>query len=203
MTTINRETVRRYLLSIVLNAALPFVAYSLLRNQISDFAALAVACAVPVVGTAVAFIVRRRLDPIGVVAAIGFLIALVVVVLSGGNEIVLKLQEAVVTGPLGLICLASVAVGRPLHAVALRLAARRNPRLALNHRHRTSMIVTAVVGATLVVHALALLVLALTEPTGTYLALARPVGLPIMAVGLGWIVWYRHRLRGAVNQQRS
>lgn len=203
MTTINRETVRRFLPSIVVNAALPFVAYSLLRNQISDFAALAAASAVPVVGTAVVFVVRRRLDPIGVVAAIAFLVALVVVVLSGGNEIVLKLQEAVVTGPLGLICLASVAVGRPLHAVAHRLAARRNPRLALNHRHRTSMIVTTVVGATLVVHALALLVLAVTVPTGTYLALARPVGLPIIAVGLGWIAWYRHRLRRAVNQPGS
>jgi predicted permease len=200
MTTINRETVRRFLPSFVVNAALPFVAYSLLRNQISDFAALAAACAVPVVATAVAFIVRRRLDPIGVVAAIGFLVALMVVVLSGGNEIVLKLQEAVVTG---LLCLASVAVGRPLHAVVLKLAARRNPRLALNHRHRTSMIVTTVVGATLVVHALALLVLAITEPTGTYLALARPVGLPIIAAGLGWVAWYRHRLRRAVNQPGS
>jgi hypothetical protein len=200
MTTISRETARRYLLSIVVNAALPFVAYSLLRNQISDFAALATACAIPVVATAVVFVVRRRLDPIGMVAATGYLVALLVAVLSGGNEIVLKLHEAIVTGPFGLICLASVAVGRPLHAVALKLAARRNPRLALNHRHRTSMILTAVVGATLVVHALALLVLAITEPTGTYLALARPVGLPIIAVGLGWVVWYRARLRRAADQ---
>jgi hypothetical protein len=200
MTTINRETIKRSLLSIAINAALPFVTYLLLRNQINDFAALATACAVPIVGTAVTFIVRRRLDPIGTVAATGFLVALIVAVLSGGNETVLKLHEAIITGPLGLICLASAAIGRPLHAVVLKLAARRNPKLTLNHQHRTSMILTTVIGATLVVHALALLILAVTEPTSTYLALSRPVGLPIIAVGLGWVAWYRHRLHRTVNQ---
>jgi hypothetical protein len=55
-------------------------------------------------------------------------------------------------------------------------------------------VVTAVLGSTLVVHALVLLVLALSLPTGEYLAIARPLGLAVVAAGAAVIMWYRRRL---------
>jgi high-affinity Fe2+/Pb2+ permease len=195
MSMTYRDPVKRFLPSIVLNAGVPFVAYLLLRPVVSDIAALAVACAIPVLYTIGTFAIRRRFDPIGVVAVAGFAVALGLALVSGGNQLVLKLQDALLTGPIGLVCLISVVVGRPLHAVLLALAARRNPRLALTFHRRASMIITAVLGATLVVHALVLLALALTLPTSTYLALARPVGLTVVAAGLGGMFWYRRRLR--------
>jgi hypothetical protein len=43
---------------------------------------------------------------------------------------------------------------------------------------------TAIIGAISLVHAIAITILALTLPTGTFLAVYRLVGLPIIAAGL-------------------
>jgi hypothetical protein len=183
------------LLSLALNGGVPLLVYTLLRPHVGgDATALAVGAAIPVTVTLVRFAWRRRVDPIGVVAAAGFGIVLLVSLLSGGNVLVLKLQEAVVTGPLGLVCLVSVAVGRPLHLVVLRLLARRDPKWARAtdpDRSRMSGVVTTIVGAMLVVHALVLLVLALTESTATFLAVSRPVGLSIIVAGVAVLMLYR------------
>ena len=191
---------RRWLLpSLLLNAVLPLIAYVLVRSHVdSDVTALAIAMAVPVAVTLGGFAVRRRLDPVGAVAVAGFGITLIVLALSGGNPLVLKLQEAVVTGPLGVILLGSVAIGRPVHLLLFRALARRDPaRTApLDGRgaRRTANVVTTLLGTTLVLHALVLLVLALSLPTGTYLAVSRPVGLATLAVGLAVLLWYRRRI---------
>jgi hypothetical protein len=193
---------RRLLPSVLLNAAVPLLGYALLRPRVgSDAVALAIAGAVPVAVTVAKFAVRRKVDPIGVVALLAFGVALVVMALSGGNPLVLKLHDAVVTGPLGVVCLVSVAVRRPLHRVVIQLLARRDPRLRLALRNpatrRASMVMTALVGTVLVVHALVLLALALTEPTGTFLALSKPVGWSIIGTGIVAMLWYRNRLRTA------
>ncbi len=197
-----RIRLRRLLPSVLFNAVLPLLGYALLRPRVgTDAAALAIAGAVPVVVTVATFAVRRRVDPIGVVAVLTFGVALLVMVLSGGNALVLKLHDAVVTGPLGVVCLASVVIGRPLHRVVIQLLARRDPRLRLALRspahRRLSMVMTALVGTVLVVHALVLLALALTEPTGTFLALSKPVGWSIIGAGFVAMLWYRNRLRTA------
>lgn len=185
--------------SLLVNAALPLVAYPLVRSHVdSDVTALAIAMAVPVAVTLGGFAVRRRLDPVGAVAVVAFGIALIVLALSGGNPLVLKLQEAVVTGPLGVIFLGSVAIGRPVHLLVFRVLARRDPartaRLDDRVRHRTANVVTTLLGTTLVLHALVLLLLALSLPTGMYLAVSRPVGLAIVAVGVAVMLWYRRHL---------
>ena len=43
--------------------------------------------------------------------------------------------------------------------------------------------------------AFAMLVLAVRLPTGTYLAVARPIGWALLAGGGGILLWYRARLR--------
>lgn len=155
--------------------------------------------AVPVAGTVAGLVWRRRLDPVGILAALGFGVAVLVMVLSHGNALVLKLQDTVVTGPLGAVCLVSVAVRRPLHLVVLQFLAPRNPRAraALRDpaRRRASAVVTALVGAMLLVHAVVLLGLALTQPTGTFLAVSRPVGWSVVGDGVAALLWYRRRRR--------
>ncbi len=135
-------------------------------------------------------------------ALLGFGVAVAISALSGGNRIVLELQDSLVTGPLGLVLLGSAAVGRPLHLVLLRILAARDPRMrrAASEvsdpaRRRTSTIFTVLLGSTLAAHAGVLLVLALSVSTGTFLALSRPVGLGVLAVGVGAMWWYRSRLR--------
>jgi hypothetical protein len=160
--------------------------------------ALALAMAVPVGVTVAVFVARRRVDPIGAVAVVAFGIALLVLALSGGNDLVLKLQEAVITGPVGVACLVSVAIGKPLHLLLFKMLDRRRPGRAVpvpaSERRRVANVVTSLLGTTLVVHALVLLVLALSLPTGTYLAIARPLGLAIVAAGAAVVMWYRRRV---------
>ncbi|GAA4971187.1 hypothetical protein HD597_007289 [Nonomuraea thailandensis] len=190
------------MISGVVSFLVPPAAYALIRPHTgADATALAVAAGIPLVWTAAEFARHRRLDPIGVTAVLGYAVALVVLLLSGGDPLVLKLHEAVLTGPLGVLGLVSVAVGRPLHLVLLHRLAPRNARAAATLRrpdiHRIASVMTTIVGATLAVHALVLLVLALRLPTGVFLAVGRPAGWVLLAAGAGVLLWYRARLRAA------
>jgi hypothetical protein len=101
----------------------------------------------------------------------------------------------VVTGIIGVACLVSVAVRRPLHLVVLRYLGRRNPRFARIAAdpgiRRTSLIATAIIGMTFLLHAAAITALALTVPTGTFLALSHPVGLSAFGVGILTLLVYQ------------
>lgn len=191
---------RKILPSILVSAVAPLVLYTVVRPYVGgDASALLVGAAVPTVFTLGKLAWKRRLDPIGLIGICGFGIAVLVLLLSGGNPIVLKLHEAVVTGPLGLVCLASAAIGKPAHQVAMRLVARRNPAvkrlLDAPGARRSSMVITVLLGATMALHALVLLLLALSLPTATYLAVSRPAGLAVLAAGLGSLLWHRNRRR--------
>lgn len=197
-----RARVWRMAVSGVLNVPAPLAAYALVRPHTgSDATALTVAAGIPVLYTVATFAVRRRIDAIGVIAVLAYGVALLALLLSGGNPLVLKLHEAVLTGPLGLAGLVSVVVGRPLYLVVLRRLAARNPRAADMVRRpdirRVASVLTTIIGGTLAVHALVMLLLALRLPTATYLALSRPIGWALMATGLVAVLWYRSRLRAA------
>lgn len=205
----NTSQWRKFGPSVLINAVVPLVLYTVLRPHVgSDATALLVAVAVPAVFTLAKLAWLRRVDPIGVIAVCSFGIAVLTLAATGGNPIVLKLHEAVVTGPLGLVCLASAAIGKPLHQVVMRIAARRNPGLervlSAPDSRRSSTVVTVLIGTVLVLHALVLLGLALSLPTQTYLEVSRPAGLAVLAIGFGSLVWYRnHRQRKLATPQVS
>lgn len=195
-----RDALRRLAPSIVVSGVVPLVVYAVVRPHVHDDAvALLAGAIVPAAFTIGKLVRHRRLDPVGVIGVLGFGIAVLVLVASGGSPLVLKLQDAVVTGPLGLACLASVAVGKPLHRVVFGLLARRSPAfermLQAPGSRRSSTVITAVLGITMVVHALVLLVLALSLPTASFLAASRPAGLAVLGVGVAVLVWYRNRRR--------
>ena len=89
--------------------------------------ALALAGAIPVAYTLAILAVRRRLSTLGVVSVASFGIAVLVSWASGGNTLALELQDPALTGLIGIACLASVAVGQPLHPVILRRWAAATP----------------------------------------------------------------------------
>jgi hypothetical protein len=158
---------KKLLPSLVLNGAVPFVAYVSLRQVVgSDLVALLIGVAIPVVVTLVGFAVRRRVDRIGIASIVAFGLLIGVWALTGGDPLILKLREAVFTGPLGLVALVSVAIGRPVAALVSPL------RRTLTRRQLG--LLTLLVGATLVVHCAVVLGLALALPTATYLAIGRP-----------------------------
>lgn len=101
----------------------PVLAYLLLRPQVgSDAAALAIAGAIPAAWTLARLAWRRRVDPIGGLAVVGFGIALLLAALSGGDALLLKVREAPLTGAIGVVFLLSAAVRRPLLPGLLRLS---------------------------------------------------------------------------------
>jgi len=186
------------LVSLIINFAAPLLAYYLIRRQVGSSAlALAISGAIPVGYTLVMLAIRRRLDPLGVISVASFGIGVLVSWASGGNTLALELQDPAVTGLFGIACLVSVAIGRPLHPVILRLLGRGNPRyteIASRAQTKTSMVTTAIIGLTLTARAAAITVLALTQPAGTFVALQHPVGLPILGLGFASLFFYRHRL---------
>ena len=187
--------------SLVVNFVAPLLAYYLIHPHVRSSAlAFALAGAIPVGYTLVMLAIRRRLDPLGVISVASFGISVLVSWASGGDALALELQDPALTGLIGLACLVSVAIGKPLHPVILRLLGRGNARyadIATRARRSTSMVTTAIIGAAFTVHAAALTILALTEPTSTFVALQHPVGLPPIALGLAALFFYRSRLRAS------
>ena len=197
-------TVPRRLLSllpsVLASIVAPAVGYGQIRPHVaSNTIALLAAMAIPATYTLVVFAWRRRTDPFGLFSAAGFGIAVGASFLTGGSALAVELQDPAETGALGLVCVASVIVRRPLWLMVLRLAARRNAqaarRMADPATRRAATVETAIIAAILLVHAIAVTILALTVPPGTFLALSRPVGLPLIGVGIAALVWYRRRSR--------
>ena len=186
---------------IVVTALLPLAVYLAVRRFVaSDLAALVIGSGVPVVYVLAMLILRRRLDPIGLLAIAGFCFGLFLVFVTGDNELVFKLRKEIWTGPLGVACLVSVLLRRPLLLVGLRIAAKRNDLVAARVRapgaDRIAAVVTAVVGAILLVHSLVTLVIALNTSTTTFLLVTKPIN---WIVGLGGmlplVVWLRRQRR--------
>jgi hypothetical protein len=194
-----RGLLPRAALTIVLNIVVPFVVYALVRPRVgSDALALAIGASIPVAVTAVGFVVRRRLDPVGVAAILSAAVAFIVLLLTGDNPLALKLQDALITGPLGLVGLVSVLVRRPLLEYVRRLTAARGQRApsalrgaALQH---AMSVLTALIGGTLLAHAVLMVVLALTMSTTTFLGVGRAAGWVLIAAGLLAVFVYRKRM---------
>lgn len=188
------------LIRLIVNLAGPVLTYVLVRPHVhSDVTALLIGAAIPVGYTAGALLWRRRLDAIGVFAIACFAIGLLLVLVTGGNELAFKLREDIWTGPAGLACLISVAVRRPLFLLVLRFVARRHPQVGERTgdplTRRIATVTTAGIGVILLVHALVMVALALTISTTTFLALSRPLSLAIVGGGLAALVWWIRRQR--------
>jgi drug/metabolite transporter (DMT)-like permease len=185
------------LASVALNLAGPLLAYKLIRPH-TDSSALALALSglIPVAYTLVILAIQRRLSPLGMIGVITYGLGVLVSWASGGNTLALELQDPALTGLFGLACLGSVAIRRPLHRVILRWMGRSNPHytdVANRAQTRTSMITTTIIGLAFTLHAAAVAVLALTQPTSTFVAWQQPVGLSFLALGIGGLFLYGTR----------
>ena len=57
------------------------------------------------------------------------------------------------------------------------------------------MLTTLIIGLAFTGHAIAITILALTEPASRFVALQNPVGLPFFGVGIAVLFFYRSRLQ--------
>ncbi len=179
---------------LVAGLALPWIAYVIIRALTgSSIGALAITDAAPSTWLLVVGIVRRRVDPIAVLSAATVLIALAAYAITGGDPVAIKLRRGAVTGTIGVAALASVALGRPLLLLVAENVAKLNPdraeiaaRLAEPARRRVCTILTAIVGATFAIDGASQIVLALTVPTGMFVA--DSTGARIAVLGIGAVI---------------
>lgn len=179
----------------------PLALYFLVRPVVgTDAIALAITAAVSVVFACAAAAARRRSGRAALLIAVGFALALAVTVVSGGSSLPFKLYRPATTGLLGLSCLISVALHRPLLLYVLRSAARRYPqaRLALAQAqtpHGQAKLRRATVGIGLLFLAEAAIttVLALSLSTGAFLLASRAARLIGIAAGAGILSYFARR----------
>jgi hypothetical protein len=177
----------------------PLVVYLVIRALIgSATGALAITEAGPAAWLVYTGITRRRLDPIAVLSTLTVAIALAAYALSGGDPLALKLRRGAVTGTLGLAWLVSLALRRPLLLALAEHAAKLNPehgaeieaRLARPGARRAMTILTAMIGVTFTLDGLTQVALALTVPTGSFVA--DSTAARILVLGTGFVVTARY-----------
>jgi hypothetical protein len=178
-------------ISLVINWLVPIILYTVLRYFITnDTVTFAIVIAIPVLRTIFMFVLRHRIDWIGVFGIFGFVIALVTSSFSGGSSLPLKLYHPILTGTLGVIFLISVIIKKPLLLSVLKYFKQGNLEQLDNPRfHNQLAIMSLVVGLLLLIDSLAHIFMALTLPTGTYLGMSKLVTIAILVivVGLRWL----------------
>jgi hypothetical protein len=183
---------------IVAGLVLPWLAYLVIRSLTgSSVGALAITDAVPTTCLLVVGIARRRVEPIAVLSAATVFIALAAYAITGGDPVAIKLRRGVVTGTIGVAALTSIALGRPLLLLVAQNAAKLNParpelaaRLAEPHRLRVLRNLTAIIGATFAIDGASQIILALTVPTGSFVA--DSTGARIAVLGTGAVITFQY-----------
>jgi hypothetical protein len=184
----SRRSAQRLLIGVVL----PVAGYLLARSWLqSDAMALAVAEGVPIAWMLGVGVRHRRVDPVAVAAALVLALALVIALLSGGSALALKLRRAVVSGSLGVACLASVALRRPILPAAVTMLVRAWPQLQHLSRRFDGLLsrdkaaaITLILGVACLGDAAAQVALALTVSTTTFVSVTGLTRLAVLALGV-------------------
>jgi hypothetical protein len=108
-----KEIIRGILITFVINFAVPLGVYELLSGRINDVTALAIATTIPLVENLWLFFRHRRVDAFGLFMLFGFMVAILAALVSGDQKMLL-VRESFVSVALGLLCLGSVFIGKPL-----------------------------------------------------------------------------------------
>jgi hypothetical protein len=196
---------------------LPLAAYLLIRAAIgSATGALAITEAIPATWLLVVGVARRRFDPIAVLSTLTVAIALAAYALTGGDPLALKIRRGAVTGTLGIAALASVALGRPLLLMVAQHTAKLSPErppdihglLVDSGRRRAVTILTAIIGLTFTIDGASQITLALTVPTGMFVADSTAARIVVLGTGLIVTIWYfryqkLHRERNSAKFERG
>jgi hypothetical protein len=177
----------------------PLVLYAVLRHMTgSPIEALALTEVIPAGWLVLAAIVRRRFDAIGVVSTASVAIALAIYGLTGGDPVALKLRHGVVPGAVGIIALASLALGRPLLLVVAQRRAELDAvhraeieaKLAQPDRRRALVVLTLLVGVFFTLDGAVQTVLAFAVSTDAFVPDSTTAHLVVLGGGVAVMAWY-------------
>ncbi|MFC4652834.1 VC0807 family protein [Lactococcus nasutitermitis] len=178
-----KNQVKSAILSFIFAIILPVFAYLALKMMdFSDTLALGVASAFPVILTLYSGLKRRKINPIGMVAICGFLISILAVYLSHGNDMAFKLWHPILTGTIGIVLLFSLAINRPLLGILSKTKAiaqeisNENP----EEMRLLFMFLTLYTGLIFALHSTLTIVLALILSTTEFVVISK--GVDILAI---------------------
>ncbi len=113
----NRMNVRSMLLgivpSLIIDGACPFIVYTLLRPHTTEFLALSASALPPLISNVISFARTRKLDAFGAMILLGIIVSIAAIFLGGSPKILL-IRESIFTVALGIACLFSLLLPRPL-----------------------------------------------------------------------------------------
>ncbi len=187
--------------SMVIANLVPLAVYfGLHRSGASDIKALGLAWVLPVAWTIGSSLMRRRLNLPGLLGAFVYGVALFFAVFLGAGALAIKLHKPVVSGIIGLVCIVSVALRRPILVAIVRRAyagSRRGASIekAINRpwTQRRLLRLTLFIGLAALANAALQTVLALSLSTSAFLvanAVVHWAAAVCLVVGLiGWLVW--------------
>jgi hypothetical protein len=202
---------KRVPLRMIAGLVVPLIAFFALLEAIGNATgALAITDAIPLLWVVGYGIWRRRVEPIGLVAVAVFALALALTIVFGGSPLPLELRRSWFPGVVGLACLISVLVRRPLlHLAAVKLAAAHPEPSTSGGRdlgspgaRRTLTTLTAIIGVTGTADAAAQIVLALTVTTSQFVVLARVASYTIIGSGLIVGALYARHVRRRLERAR-
>ncbi|QBD76880.1 hypothetical protein EPA93_13040 [Ktedonosporobacter rubrisoli] len=200
--------------SMLLNIAVPFLLYYLLKNYLhqSDIIALSIACFFPVIDNIISLIRHRRLDLFGALFLVGAIVSTVLTFI-GGDVRLLLIRESLITGVYGLLCFLSLfLLPRPMmFYVGRQMVAGNDPvRLAgyeASWQHSygrfVHRLITTVWGCTLTGEFLLRVLIAFLLPPAAVLVIG-PILLTVaIASTFFWTFSYMRRVRPRMQALRQ
>jgi len=186
--------------STIFGAAIPLAVYYVVRPHVGgDAPALMIAGAIPAAWVVVEWIRKRTLDAIGSITLFGFIAGIIASVALGGNAFVLKVRDSAFTALFGVVCLATLRMHKPLmFHLGKALSAGDDPEkrsaydelFDLPTARRTFLIITGVWGIGLIIEASARVLLAVSLPTGPFLAVSPILGGAFFGGLFVFTLWY-------------
>jgi hypothetical protein len=189
------------LLGMLIGNLAPLAVFFVLHaSGASDTKALGFGWLMPILWTLGASWAERRINLPGLLGIVGYGTALFISLYFGGGALPLKLYRVVLSTIVGLGCLGSVVVGRPILVLLARRVAARVGRSAIIARidgpsamHRRLVRLTLAVGIVCLLNAALKTFLALTLSTGAFLVISWVLHIAVIAgivAGLvGWLLW--------------
>ncbi|MBU6426572.1 MAG: hypothetical protein KGQ69_09605 [Rhodospirillales bacterium] len=187
--------------------------YEVLDDTLGDTNALIASAVPPLLWSGYELVKTRRLDAVSVVVVASIVLTLAATAL-GGSARLIQIRDALVTGAIGVVFLASLLMEKPLVFYLARATSARNTEQGAEQFEamwqnpevrRTFRRMTAAWGAGLIVQTAVLCLLAWVWPISRYLLLAPFIGYGIFGLLLLWSLWYgaKRKALAALRQQAA
>lgn len=192
------------------NFLAPYLVYEALDDTLGDTNALIASAVPPLLWSLYELARTRRLDAVSCMVVASIVLTLGATAIGGSAKLI-QIRDALVTGAMGVLFLASLLLEKPLIFYLARATSARNTeqgaaRFEAMWRQpgirQTFRVMTAVWGVGLVLQTAILCCLAWIWPISRYLLLSPVIGYGLLGLLLLWSVWYaaKRKALAAIRQ---